>query len=250
MFYLIATPLAFAPSLIWLFYYFRKDIHPEPKRLIAKTFIWSMTATLLAALAIFIGVRINEQLLALGIDLWIALPPILVLPLAVIFFNAFWEEMLKYLVVRFGVFQNKEFDEPVDAMVYLIVAGLGFAAVENVIISSQFECLKSLSAILFVRFLGATLIHALCSGVLGYFLARAVFWQKSRRRFPLRLAYVLGGIVVASCLHGLFNFLIIKSEQFQNTSLYFYLLAIFILALAILVIHLFQTLNRQSLKKS
>ena len=45
----------------------------------------------------------------------------------------FVEEYFKYLVVRFKVLNSPEFDEPVDAMIYMIIAGLGFAALENIL---------------------------------------------------------------------------------------------------------------------
>jgi RsiW-degrading membrane proteinase PrsW (M82 family) len=42
-------------------------------------------------------------------------------------------EIFKYLVVRFKVIKNPAFDEPTDIMLYMIIAALGFAAVENIL---------------------------------------------------------------------------------------------------------------------
>jgi len=123
---------------------------------------------------------------------------------------AFVEESFKYLVVRCKVLNNPEFDEPVDAMIYMIIAGLGFAALENILylfphlfpvinFSETFQ-------ITAIRFLGAVFLHALCSATIGYFLALSIFEAKNRFRL------VLAGLLIAIFLHGLFNYSIIVFE--------------------------------------
>ena len=44
---------------------------------------------------------------------------------------AYIEEAVKYLAAKTSALRSKAFDEPVDAMVYLVVAALGFAAPQN-----------------------------------------------------------------------------------------------------------------------
>jgi len=248
MFPLIIFPIALLPSLLWLFYYLRKDVHPEPNRLIMKVFLWGMMATLGAALCIIGITRLYGLFLSWGFDFKSFVPPILLLPLAIIFLNALWEEVLKYLVVRFAILKNPEFDEPVDAMEYMIIAGLAFAAVENVLISANYHNLINLGNVLFLRFLGATFIHALSSAIVGFFLARAIFWRKNRVRYPLNVAFVVLGLLIASGLHGLFNFFIIRSENLQNY-IYLWLVAGLLVILALVITRAFRRLNYQSLRK-
>ena len=116
---------------------------------------------------------------------------------------------MKYLVVKYKVLSHSEFDEPVDVMVYMITAGLGFAALENILIlfGHPFLPLPEILWLTFFRFIGATILHALCSGLLGYFLALSFFHFKKRKRF---LFY---GIFFSSLLHGLYNFFIIRVER-------------------------------------
>ena len=249
MFSLLVFPLAFLPSLIWLLFYLRKDVHPEPNRLIIRVFLWSLLITTLVALAIFGIQEAKTLLINRGIDIKSILPPFLALPFIIVLFNAFWEEILKYLVVHFSILKNKHFDEPVDAMEYMIIAALAFAAVENVLISFRYESLIGLGNILFARFLGATFIHALSSAIVGFFLARAIFHKKNRKRFPLAINFVLIGLLIASGLHGIFNFLIIKSENLSNP-VYLYLIAVFLVFLSVVVTRAFRRLNIQSLKKN
>jgi protease PrsW len=250
MFYLIAIPLALIPSLIWLLYYLKKDIHPEPNQLIIKVFIWGMIATILAAIAILFYAKIEQSLVLNNSSTLNYLPYFFGIPIFIIFFNAFWEEALKYLVVRFAILKDSEFDEPVDAMEYMIIVALAFAAVENILIAANYSDFKSLYAILFVRFLGATLIHVLSSATLGFFLAKAVFWKKDRRRFPLRVGIVLLGLLIATTLHAVFNFLIIESSKSQKGEyIYLYLVAVFLIFLSFVVTRGLRQLNLQSLIK-
>ena len=44
------------------------------------------------------------------------------------------EEVAKYLIIKIRILRDPEFDEPIDAMIYMIIAGLGFAALENILV--------------------------------------------------------------------------------------------------------------------
>jgi RsiW-degrading membrane proteinase PrsW (M82 family) len=143
----------------------------------------------------------------------------LLVTLFYIFFGvAFVEEFFKYLVVKKKVISQPEFDEPVDALIYLITAALGFAAFENFLILFSFQnfflpqkeiiyffdYFLNLASISIFRFLSATFLHALVSGIVGYFLALAFFQKKKYALF--------WGLSIATFLHGLYNFSIIKIE--------------------------------------
>jgi len=272
MFSLLILPLAFLPSLIWLLFYLRKDIHPEPNRLIVRVFLWGLLVTM-AMVLILGGDIIAQEIIKGGGNVGWAITihkcyqviyrlyyaflslcagtflfKFIASFLFIIFFNAFWEETLKYLVVRFTILKNKEFDEPVDAMEYMIIVALAFAAVENLLIGLKQGNLVELGNVLFPRFLGATFIHALSSAIVGFFVARAVFHRKNRRRYSLSVGFVLIGLLIASGLHGFFNFLIIKSDDLKKP-LYLYLIAVFLLFLSLIVMRGFRRLNIQSLRR-
>ena len=59
-----------------------------------------------------------------------------------------------------------------------------------------------------LRFVGAMLLHVLSSAVIG--VALALSFYKSRRSKRL---YALYGVILASLLHGLFNFLILNTAE-------------------------------------
>ncbi len=190
------------PSLIWLLIFLRKDAHPESNGMILKVFFWGALAT------------IPTLLVEMGIEEYfetfdILLSPFLITVLKTFIGVAFIEEFFKYLVVKGKALKDQEFDEPTDVMLYMIIAGLGFAGLENIL--ALFPFANSLSAALEVnifRFLGAIFLHALCSGTIGYFLALSFY----ERRKIVQVRLFLTGILLATFLHGLFNFSIINIE--------------------------------------
>jgi len=122
--------LAIAPGLIWLFYFLQKDVHPEPRHMILKVFFLGMLSALPAAL-IEAGFQqiVPEKIFfikAWGYDF--------VAFLSVLVGVALVEEVLKFLVVQGKVLRSPELDEPIDLILYMIIAGLGFATLENIFI--------------------------------------------------------------------------------------------------------------------
>lgn len=207
--------LGLAPSIIWLLFFLRKDSHPESNRMVLKIFFYGMIIAMAAALleiGIFKVVQGN----------WIKAFPLLFFILYNLLGVALIEEFLKYSVIKQKVLNNPEFDEPLDAMLYMIIAALGFAALENIFVllpgEKSLPFLETMS-IVSLRFIGATFLHALCSGVVGFFLALSLFETKKRLRL------IILGLGIATLLHYLYNLSIIKAGE----NFYFILIAIIIL---------------------
>jgi RsiW-degrading membrane proteinase PrsW (M82 family) len=140
------------------------------------------------------------------------------------------EEMLKYGASYYAALRKRENDEPIDALIYLITAALGFAALENTLFLSG--TLKTGGIIEGVnigvlRFVGASLLHVVTSGFIGFCIALAFYKARAARR----LSRVLG-ILGAIALHTLFNFYILKTAgdaQMTFTVFAFVWLAIILL---------------------
>jgi len=182
-----------APSIIWLLFYLRKDKLPESNSMILKVFIMGMIVTLPAAL------------IELGMSDYfkqIPCPKIYALGLFCFLGIALPEEFMKYLVVKIKVISHAEFDEPIDAILYMIIAALGFSAMENILTLFPFKETIELFSASWVRFISATFLHALTSALIGYFMALSFFNTKNR----LKLIFI--GLILAVILHGLYNFLI------------------------------------------
>ncbi len=204
---LIAIFFGIIPGFAWLFFYLREDLHPEPKSLIALTFIFGVAS---AIFALGIQVVLSHAFRGFGIGKY-SFVAILILALV--------EELAKFGGAFFAVHKNEAFDEPVDAMIYMVVASLGFATLENVGALGGFVSGYSGSAtvseiinVSSMRFVGATLLHTLSSGIVGY------YWAKSIRGFGSKGNLILG-IILATLLHTLFNYLIITSESLSYSIL-------------------------------
>jgi len=243
-----------APCIIWLLFYLRKDAHPEPKRMVIKVFFYGM---LVAIPAVFLEMGFFEIVPKFAEKLgssWIVI-------LNVFVGIALTEEVLKYLVVKRGVLRNPEFDEPVDAVLYMIIAALGFAALENILILFSLgpgllikEALEISAFTSFLRFLGAIFLHTLCSGILGYFLALSFFEAKKR------LKLLITGLAIATFLHGLFNYSIMKIEEtimvvndliiFTSLPLFIFWFSVLITILVGLAIFLFSGFKKLKKLKS
>ncbi|MFQ5583533.1 MAG: PrsW family glutamic-type intramembrane protease [Calditrichia bacterium] len=122
---------------------------------------------------------------------------------------AFIEEILKYLAAKKTVFAKKYFDEPIDAVIYMITAALGFASLENALFI--FKSLLDSSVLASIntgsmRFIGATLLHTASSAIVGSSIAFSFFHKENRRR------NVIGGILLAGLLHFVFNYFIMKDD--------------------------------------
>ena len=189
------------PSFIWLLFYLRKDSHPESNQMVLKIFFYGMLAALPAIL-------LEMGILKVFTELKLSL--VLLTFLNVFIGIALVEELLKYLVVREKVLDHPEFDEPIDVMLYMIIAALGFAAAENILILFSLGpafLFGEVFTISVLRFWGATFLHALCSGTLGYFLALSIFETKKRGML------LMSGVGIATLLHGLYNFSIMELER-------------------------------------
>ena len=196
--YLPFITLGVLPSLIWLVYFLEKDNEPEPKMRIILVFVFGVLGALVAA---SIQGPARETLYSLDPASFSETQLLLVSFFDSFILVAFLEEFVKLLAVLIGVFilGVKELDEPVDFIIYMITAGLGFAALENYIYFSRAPS-QMMAELVFLRFAITTLFHGMVAGILGYFLALSV------RR--IRKSIVFVGLVIVTFLHTLYNVLI------------------------------------------
>ncbi len=203
------------PAFIWLFFWLLEDrVHPEPKRYIFYSFLAGMGAVLLALpLERFTQGFLSTNSFMLFLS-WATI-----------------EELLKFGAAYFVALRFAVYDEPLDAVVYLVTAALGFSALENALFLwtplQQGDMLRALVTE-DLRFMGATLLHTLASVTIGVSLALSFY-----KPAALRKRYVLIGVILAILLHTSFNFFILQAG---NSATFWIFLCIWIGIIATLLI--------------
>ena len=185
--FLLILGLAFAPGIFWMWIFYRRDrLEPEPSSFIVKTYLLGILAALPVAL--------------------LETPFIFCASILAVFIAPVIEEYFKFLIVRYGVYRHREFDEPMDGIVYAAAAALGFASIENFFYLLSAWMTGNFVAVMAFRALLTVPGHALWSSMWGYTLGLAKFSPPEvRTRINVR------GLVLAMVCHSFFNFLLIFS---------------------------------------
>ena len=159
------------PAVLWVWFFYSQDVHePEPPRLIFKTFIFGILATIPTGILegpFRIYLQDSRNLLTLF--------------LASIFGVGLIEELMKHFAFQLATYGSGEIDEPVDSIIYSVTAGLGFAAFENVLYTVAFGLKVGL-----VRAFVTLLAHASFSGIVGYYTGIALEDDVKRRMYTFR----------------------------------------------------------------
>lgn len=211
------------PSLLWLWFWLKEDEeHPEPKGLIAVVFVMGMIAVIFV-LPIQKFIQNSVSSYEGELILW-----------------ASAEEILKYLAVLIILHKTNNANEPIDWPIYLITAALGFAALENMlflfkIFPSSIGTTLSLSTGN-LRFLGANLLHAISSGIVGISIGISFYMQKWEKN-----SFLFIGFLAAIALHSAFNFFIIRNDGND-----FLKVLAFLWVVTIIIMLLFEKVRRMS----
>ncbi|MCL4405084.1 MAG: PrsW family glutamic-type intramembrane protease [Patescibacteria group bacterium] len=192
--------LGVTPSLLWLIFFLLEDRkRPEPRTMIAEVFSAGIVAAVVAAvLEKFIA---NYMTLSSFWEINIS---------AEFMVFSLIEETIVFLAAYLMVGHNK-FHDHMDPMIYLITAALGFAALENVSYLLSAGPAVAVHTIL-IRSVGATLLHAVASGFVGF------YWAEKKLAI---------GIIVATVIHFSFNYLAFFFAQQEAYSIAFVLLCSF-----------------------
>ncbi len=195
--------LAFSPGIFWLWLIYTRDKYrPEPRLLVIRTFLLGAAVSVPVTLIEF-GLYPGAADLDLSRPVNIATAAYLALIVAGV-----TEEIGKYAVVRYTIYNSPYFDEPMDGLVYASAAALGFASLENVgyMLTYGWE-------IIAVRGPFSTLAHVLFSGIWGYLLGRQKIHPGTGR------ALLIAGLTLSIILHGAFDFLLLSKKGYEMIAL-------------------------------
>ncbi len=182
----VTAALAIVPSLLLVWFFVSRDEHPEPSGVLWATFwlgVLSILPTLLVAFpADMLMGKVLTDTVALSVsDAFVG--------------AAMPEELFKLAVLVFYASRHQAFDEPMDGIVYGVVASLGFATFENLIYSAQGGV-----GVTIMRAFTAVPMHAFCGVVMGYYVGRARFPGETPVAFPWLKAYL-----IPTVFHGVYD---------------------------------------------
>ena len=205
------------PSILIVLFFVKSDKFKEPTKEIIKVFFLGIFITIPAYYLntylseIWYSTNASEGL----ISSFLTAAPV--------------EEGLKLSVLYFFVYKMKDFNEPIDGIVYGVTVSLGFATLENIyyvyLLADYFETTSMTLAIL--RSFSAIPAHAVFGIFMGYFFMKYVFIKKGDN--------LIFAFLVPFVLHGCYNLF---------TSSNFLVSLILILIAWILAIRMFSRLKK------
>jgi len=109
------------------------------------------------------------------------------------------EEVVKLAVMLLYPYRQTFFDEPLDGIVYMMMIGMGFATVENLIYAQKFGMETTL-----VRSFTAVPAHAIFAVILGYFVGLSKFVNQDTKRL------IGKGLLITVVIHGIYDFFLLQ----------------------------------------
>ncbi len=195
--------LAVLPAIILFIYVCRKDAFKEPFGLLVWTFVVGMLS---APCSMFFSGMLPDSIQA---------GPFMSAMYTAFLQAAVPEELAKFLLLYALIWNNRNFDEMFDGIVYASIVGLGFAALENILYVANYG-----TGVLLSRGLLSVPGHFFFGVAMGYFFAYAKFDEHNRGR------YLTLTLLVPILLHGVYDGLLMWAENL-NSALSFGLTLLF-----------------------
>jgi RsiW-degrading membrane proteinase PrsW (M82 family) len=154
---------AIAPALLLLWLMVAADSRPEPPRVVLTALVLGAASAIVAAAVELI----SQRYVPLSRNPWLAADE------TALFFAAIPEEVIKISIIALIARRRRDFDEPMDGVVYGTAVGLGFAALENILYvvgsAGAWGGVAVMRGILSVPF------HGALGAIAGAYIARAHF---------------------------------------------------------------------------
>lgn len=179
-----------APGLALLSYFYLRDkFEAEPLSLVFRTIIYG-------ALLVFPIMFIQYAFMSEGVlqSNW----------KNAYILSGLLEEFFKWFILYFAVFQNTEFNERYDGIIYGVSVSLGFATVENIL-----YLFANGVEFAFGRALLPVSSHALFGVVMGFYLGIGKFAPPEKKKMWLVLS-----LLIPFFLHGTYDYILLTVKQY------------------------------------
>jgi len=187
------------PGLLWLYFFYLQDKYErEPKHFLLAVFVLGMLLCYGLTMPLESIFRDTHQAATSG--------PIVELLWAILVFGTI-QELTKFLVIRYSIYNSKEFNEPADGVIYSIAAGLGFAATYNIVYLNSLDAINM--AVVPVRIIEFYLTSAVFAGIMGYYIGKAKFMTGGSEWTMIK------GFLIAAVMNGGYHFINAEVQGFE-----------------------------------
>lgn len=188
------------PILFWGVYHYHKDRHlPEPASHLLIAFVLGIGAAFLSRAAYMglepLGLRFDAVQLA-------ADNPAGLFAFAILAIGPI-EEISKMLPFVLVIIRFREFDEPIDSIIYASFIALGYATVENI---HYLQFLSPLEAA--ARGFAGPVVHIVFASIWAHWIGDA--WLEKRSL----VGPISAGVALAALLHGFYDFLVLLNPMY------------------------------------
>lgn len=192
---LLLLIISILPVILLGIYIYKKDRNKEPTKLLRKLFISGILATFLTIfltliLSIFFPIITKD---ATKLDL-ISLIFYVFIGVSLI------EEFSKWIMTYLIGYNNQEFDEIYDMIIYATFVSLGFACLENILYVITTGFITGI-----VRAILSVPAHACFGIIMGYYLGLAKQSQINNNK-KLEIKNTSYSILIPFLLHGIFDY--------------------------------------------
>ncbi|GHV41081.1 protease PrsW [Clostridia bacterium] len=189
-------PMAIAPAIICLIYIYVRDTYEkEPVRLLFLGVLYGVILTspvIQAERAVSGFLPVYEGLRGAFVSAFLV--------------AAFVEETLKFAVLYFLTWRNRNFNERFDGIVYAAFISLGFAGTENIIYVLSPSMGGFATAI--SRALVSVPAHGFFGVTMGYYFALAKFENHDN------FSFLLKALGLSYLIHGAFDFILLSGYRY------------------------------------
>lgn len=198
---LVLLIISILPVLLVGIYIYKKDRNKEPKKLLTNLFIAGVSSS-------FIAIVISSVLEKLFPFFAYEITELNLIELIVYVFVgiSLVEESSKWIMVYNITYNNEEFDEIYDMIVYCVFVALGFACFENILYVQKGGVVTGI-----IRAISAIPSHA-CEGVLmGYYLGLAKINSINNDEKLSKKNKILS-ILIPTVSHGIYDYCIFSGK--------------------------------------
>ena len=187
--------LAVAPGAAIIFFVYSKDKYDrEPLKNLVISFLLGMASIIPA---IFIETTLQPVL-----HTYLPTYSLTYYSIFAFIIVALSEESCKFAMLRFYAYRHRDFNEPLDGIIYSVLIAMGFATLENINYVLKFGFMTGL-----LRMFLSVPAHAAFGAIMGYHVGVAKFAPR------FATGHLLKGLFLAVFFHGVFDFFLFLQDS-------------------------------------